>query len=80
MVDAASRIGFGSRLIDTNIQHQLGGALERRWTATGLWVGTSETRGLALGLARARRRPSSPMPRHQRCVPDGTCRIRLGIK
>jgi two-component sensor histidine kinase len=31
-----SRVGFGSRLIDTNIQDQLGGTLERRWTAGGL--------------------------------------------
>ena len=30
------RISFGSRLIDTNIQHQLGGTLERRWTPAGL--------------------------------------------
>jgi two-component sensor histidine kinase len=30
------RVGFGSRLIDTNIEHQLGGTLERRWTADGL--------------------------------------------
>jgi PAS domain S-box-containing protein len=34
--EAPTRVGFGSRLIDTNIEHQLGGTLERRWTAAGL--------------------------------------------
>jgi PAS domain S-box-containing protein len=31
-----SRIGFGSRLIDTNIEQQLLGTVERRWTTSGL--------------------------------------------
>ena len=30
------RIGFGTRLIETNIVHQLGGEIERHWEATGL--------------------------------------------
>jgi two-component sensor histidine kinase len=31
-----ARIGFGTRLIETNIVHQLGGEIERHWEATGL--------------------------------------------
>jgi two-component sensor histidine kinase len=30
------RTGFGTRLIDTNVEHQLGGTIARRWSATGL--------------------------------------------
>jgi two-component sensor histidine kinase len=33
-----SRVGFGTRLIDTAIQHQLGGKVERQWAANGLAV------------------------------------------
>ena len=31
-----ARIGFGTRLIETNIVHQLGGEIDRHWEATGL--------------------------------------------
>jgi PAS domain S-box-containing protein len=31
-----SRIGFGTRLIDTTIKHQLGGEIQRRWDVAGL--------------------------------------------
>jgi hypothetical protein len=30
------RLGFGTRLIDTNIEHRLNATIERRWTPTGL--------------------------------------------
>jgi PAS domain S-box-containing protein len=33
-----SRVGFGTRLIDTAIEHQLEGRVERQWAATGLSV------------------------------------------
>jgi two-component sensor histidine kinase len=31
-----ARRGFGSRVIEQTVQRQLGGRLERHWTATGL--------------------------------------------
>jgi PAS domain S-box-containing protein len=37
-VEEPVRVGFGTRLIDTNVQHQLGGMIERHWGNEGLLV------------------------------------------
>jgi two-component sensor histidine kinase len=37
-VEEPVRVGFGTRLIDTNVQHQLAGMIKRHWSNEGLLV------------------------------------------